>query len=227
MRTLSIRHWLFPLADEPDAGAKGFDDSAWRPVVVPHDWSVEHAFDPSCSSGTGYLPGGVGWYRGHVSLAALGLVGPQRLRLVFHGVYKNADVWVNGYHLGARPSGYARFSFDLSEFLAYAPDDDLVVAVRVDRTEVSDSRWYNGSGLTRRVDLEIHDAVHLAEHGTTVETVALDATEATVRVRQAVVNDGDEDTTVTLEHELRSLTSDRVDRFAGEVRVPAGATREV
>ena len=227
MRTSPIRRWSFLLADEPEAWAKGFDDSAWRPVVVPHDWSVEHAFDPSCSSGTGYLPGGVGWYRGHVSLAALGLAPLQRLRLVFHGVYKNADVWVNGYHLGSRPSGHARFSFDLSEFLAYAPDDDLVVAVRVDRTEVSDSRWYNGSGLTRRVDLEVHDAVHLAEHGTTFETVALDAAEATVRVRQVVVNDGAEDTTVTLDHELRSLTSDRVHRFACEVRVPAGATREV
>jgi len=231
VRTSTIRRWSFLLADEPDAWAKGFDDSAWRPVVVPHDWSVEHAFDPSCSSGTGYLPGGVGWYRGHVSLAELGLAAGaadrRRLRLVFHGVYKNADVWVNGYHLGSRPSGYARFSFDLSEFLAYAPDDDLVVAVRVDRTEVSDSRWYNGSGLTRRVDLEVHDAVHLAEHGTIVETVTLDAAEATVRVRQIVVNDGGEDTSVTLDHELRSLTSDRVHRFTCEVRVPAGTTREV
>jgi beta-galactosidase len=231
MRSSPIRRWLFLRADEPEAWAKGFDDSAWRPVVVPHDWSVEHAFDPSCSSGTGYLPGGVGWYRGHVSLAALGIAPGaaerQRLRLVFHGVYKNADVWVNGYHLGSRPSGWARFSFDLSELLAYAPDDDLVVAVRVDRTEVSDSRWYNGSGLTRRVDLEVHDAVHLAEHGTTVETVALDAAQATVRVRQVVVNDGDEDATVTMDHELQSLTSGRVHRFACDVRVPPGGTRTV
>jgi beta-galactosidase/beta-glucuronidase len=229
MRSSPIRRWLFLLADEPEASAKGFDDSLWRPVVVPHDWSIEHAFDPACSSGTGYLPGGVGWYRGHVSLAELGLI--QRLRLVFHGVYKNADVWVNGYHLGSRPSGYARFSFDLSELLAYAPDDDLVVAVRVDRTEVSDSRWYNGSRLTRRVDLEVHDAEHihlyLAEHGTTVETMALDEVQATLRVRHVVVNDGDEDANVTLDGELRSLTSDRLHRFAGEVRVPRGETREV
>ncbi|MEU4164484.1 glycoside hydrolase family 2 TIM barrel-domain containing protein [Actinoplanes sp. NPDC026670] len=227
MRTSPIRRWSFLLADEPDAWAKGFDDSGWRRVVVPHDWSVEHPFDPSCSSGTGYLPGGVGWYRGHVSLAALGLTPGRRLRLVFHGVYKNADVWVNGYHLGSRPSGHARFSFDLSEFLDYAPDDDLVVAVRVDRTEVSDSRWYNGSGLTRHVDLEVHDAVHLAEHGTVVETIKIDKTEASVRVRQLVVNDGDEDTTVTVENELRSLTSDRVHRFTSTVRIPARATRTV
>lgn len=222
-----IRRWSFLLADEPEAWAKGFDDAAWRQVVVPHDWSVEHPFDPGCSSGTGYLPGGVGWYRAHVSLADLGIAPGQRLRLVFHGVYKNAGVWVNGYHLGSRPSGHARFSFDLTEFLGYAPDDDLVVAVRVDRTEVSDSRWYNGSGLTRHVDLEIHDAVHLAEHGTVVETLTMDKTEAVVRVRQIVVNHGDEDTTVTVENELRSLTSDRVHRFAGEVRVPAGETREI
>ncbi|GAA2608413.1 glycoside hydrolase family 2 TIM barrel-domain containing protein [Paractinoplanes durhamensis] len=224
MRTSPIRRWKFLLADEPEAWAKGFDDERWRTVVVPHDWSVEHPFDPSMSSGTGYLPGGVGWYRGHVSLAALDLTPGQRLRLVFHGVYKNADVWVNGYHLGARPSGWARFSFDLTEILGYAPGDDLVVAVRVDRTEVSDSRWYNGAGLTRQVDLEIREAVHLAEHGTTIETIN---TDACVRLRQTVVNDGDRDTTVTIDHELRSLTTDAVHRFAAEVAVPAGATRTV
>ena len=146
MRTFEISRWLFALADERDAWAKGFDDAAWRPVVVPHDWSVEQEFSPEFSSGTGYLPGGIGWYRAHVPLGELSPlrelepIDGRVVRLVFHGVYKNAQVWANGYHLGGRPSGYAQFSFDLTELLSYAADDELVISVRVDHTDISDSR---------------------------------------------------------------------------------------
>ena len=161
MHTQSIHQWLFSRADDPDAWAKRYDDATWRAVAVPHDWSVEEEFSATFSSGTGYLPGGVGWYRAHVDTGALGLREDSVLRLVFHGVYKNADVWVNGYHLGRRPSGHARFSFDISEILSYATDEDLVISVRVEHTDLSDSRWYNGSGITRRVDLEVHEPVHV------------------------------------------------------------------
>ena len=94
MHRYDISRWAFTLADEPDAWAKGFDDSSWRRVRVPHDWSVEQAFAQSLSSGTGYLPGGIGWYRAHVSLHDVGEITGKHVRLVFRGVYKNADVWV-------------------------------------------------------------------------------------------------------------------------------------
>src|SRR5688572_10878400 len=118
MHAFDISRWAFTLADEPDAWAKGYDDSAWRLVRVPHDWSVEQDFSPSWSSGTGYLPGGIGWYRAHVPLREVGEIAGKHVRLRFDGVYKNADVWVNGYHVGGRPSGFAEFSFDLTEILS-------------------------------------------------------------------------------------------------------------
>ncbi len=68
MQTVPISRWAFALADERSASAKGYDDSSWRSVTVPHDWSIEQDFSESHSSGTGYLPGGVGWYRAHVAL---------------------------------------------------------------------------------------------------------------------------------------------------------------
>ena len=224
MHTFDIRHWAFTLGDEPDAWAKGFDDSSWRMVTVPHDWSVEQPFSQSHSSGTGYLPGGIGWYRAHVSLREVGEIAGKHVRLVFHGVYKNAQVWVNGYHFGVRPSGYAEFSHDLTEILSYANSDDLIVAVRAEHTDISDSRWYNGSGITRRVELEVHEPVRVAEHGTTFTTLTADATEATVRMAQVLVNDTAEAVTVRAQHELRSLSSGRVHAFSIEVDVPAGAS---
>ena len=51
--------WRFHLGDCDDAFGKGFDDSGWRKVMVPHDWAVEAPFSRTCSSGTGYLPGGI------------------------------------------------------------------------------------------------------------------------------------------------------------------------
>jgi beta-galactosidase len=226
MHRYEISRWAFTLADEPDAWAKGFDDSSWRQVRVPHDWSVEQAFSQSLSSGTGYLPGGVGWYRAHVSLHDVGETAGKHVRLVFHGVYKNADVWVNGYHFGNRPSGYAEFSFDLTEILSYPNDGELVVSVRVEHTDISDSRWYNGSGITRRVELEVHEQVRVAEHGTAFTTLSADQSTAAVRIVQSLVNDTDDAVSVHVRHELKSLTSGHVHTFETDVDVQAGASAE-
>src|ERR1700759_957244 len=64
--------WRFLKADAPGAEAAGFDDSAWRKLSVPHDWSIEGPFDeknPTGGAGA-FLPGGVGWYRKRVPLPA-------------------------------------------------------------------------------------------------------------------------------------------------------------
>ncbi len=222
MHAIELQRWGFLLADEPDAWAKGFDDSAWRIVTVPHDWSVEQPFAEALSSGTGYLPGGIGWYRAHVALAELGDLAGKHLRLVFRGVYKNAQVWVNGYHMGGRPSGYAEFSFDLTEILSYATGDELVVSVRVEHTDISDSRWYNGTGITRRVEIEVHEPVRIAEYGTRFVTLAADPAEATVSIAQPIANDTAEPRPVVVHHELRSLSSGRVHSVTANAIVPAG-----
>ncbi|GAA5202784.1 glycoside hydrolase family 2 TIM barrel-domain containing protein [Microbacterium jejuense] len=227
MRIFAVERWAFALADDRDARVKRHDDTSWREVALPHDWSVELGFDRDASSGTGYLPGGVGWYRAHVSLRELAALPDQHVRLAFGGVYKNADVWVNGYHLGGRPSGWVPFSFDITELLSYAPDDDLVIAVRVEHTDISDSRWYNGSGITRGVELHVDEAVRLREHGTTVTTTSLDAAAATLRITHGLVSDADVPVAVRVRHELRSLASGRVHEFAADAVVPAAGEIEL
>ena len=128
--------WRFHLGDTADAYYMGFDDRGWRQVTVPHDWAVEHPFDPCWASGTGYLPGGIGWYRGHFTLDAEDAA--RRVRITFEGVYKRARVWINSNYLGQHAYGYTSFSFDVSEFVR--PGEN-VIAVRVDHSEVADSRW--------------------------------------------------------------------------------------
>ena len=59
-------HCRFHMGDEPEAWQAWYDDTDWQEVTLPHDWSVTLPFDRNCSSGTGYLPGGIGWYRLHI-----------------------------------------------------------------------------------------------------------------------------------------------------------------
>jgi hypothetical protein len=127
------------------------------------------------------------------------------VRLVFHGVYKNAQVWVNGYHVGGRPSGWSEFSFELTELVGYAPDDDLVISVRVDHRDLADSRWYNGSGLTRRVELQTHDEVSIAHHGSMITTVAAGPDLAEVHIVQQLENHTDVPRRVVVGHRLEPL----------------------
>lgn len=170
--------WRFYLGDVADADFMGFDDSAWRRVTLPHDWSVEHPFDKAYSSGTGYLPGGTAWYRKHFTLDES--VEGQRVRVTFQGVYKHAKVWINSNYLGKHAYGYTSFSYDISEFVR--PGEN-VIAVRVEHNDVADSRWFTGSGITRHVLLEVCDPVCFAEDGIFASTQEADADHAVIRVR--------------------------------------------
>jgi beta-galactosidase len=108
-------------------------------------------FSPDSPGGasTGYVLGGTGWYRKHF---ALGAENAGRLASVlFDGVYMDAEVWLNGQHLGNHPYGYTPFAFDLTSNLR-PPGETNVLAVRV-RNLGKNSRWYSGSGIYRHVRL--------------------------------------------------------------------------
>lgn len=163
-------NWRFHLGDEPGADFMGWDDSAWREVTLPHDWSVEHPFDKRHASGTGYLPGGTAWYRKHFNLSE-DVVG-KRVRLTFGGIYKHARVYFNSNYLGQRAYGYSTFTYDVS---AFARPGENVIAVRVEHDEVADSRWFTGSGIYRDVVLTITDACSFETDGIFVTTESVDA----------------------------------------------------
>ena len=171
-------NWLFHLGEAPDAFAMAYDDRAWRRVTLPHDWAVEHPFDLSWASGTGYLPGGTGWYRKHFTLTEE--EAGKQIRLSFEGVYKHARVWINSNYLGQHAYGYTSFSFDITEFVRAGEN---VIAVRVEHEDVADSRWYTGSGIDRHVTLTMTEDVCFREHGIFAVTRAATSSLALVRVK--------------------------------------------
>jgi beta-galactosidase len=179
--------WSFSTGDFSAAEMAAFDDSAWRRVNVPHDWSIEGPFGSEFSSGNGYVPGGIGWYRKHFKLAEA-----QRGKSVvieFDGVYDNSEVWVNGAFVGGRPYGFSSFQCDLTPYLKFGGADN-VIAVRVDHSRFADSRFYTGSGIYRHVRLRVTDKLHIAHDGVYVTTPEIKNGEATVSI-ETTVDSGD------------------------------------
>jgi len=174
--------WKFNLGEVENGGAVNFDDSGWRSVNVPHDWSVEHPFSEKNEGCTGYLPGGIGWYR--LKFTA----DPAKVNVLhFDGVYNNSSVFLNGEKLGDHPYGYSPFWFDISDKVK-TDGSENVLAVRVDHSRFADSRWYTGSGIYRKVELISTDKLHVPMWGSFVTTPEVSAAKATVKIAVEICN---------------------------------------
>lgn len=196
MKRLELKKWLFTHQDLETNWQKDIDDSQWSVVSVPHDWSIHEPFDINNSSGTGYLPGGIGWYRSVSTKSGLNLLQGDRITLHFDGIYKRSEIWINGYHLGGQPSGYSEMFFDITELLSYSEDDDITISIRVDHSDIADSRWYTGSGINRPVWLEIRKAIDIPINGTTITTENVSSASAKVMISQKIDNHDHADTIV-------------------------------
>jgi beta-galactosidase len=154
-------NWTFALQDAPEAKNKSYDNSKWQAINLPHDWSVKGQLSPTLSSATGYLPGGIGWYRKNLAIPKS--KSGEKVYLYFEGVYNRSEVFINGQSLGKRPNGYISFAYDATPFIKYGEEN--TIAVRVDHSKSADSRWYSGSGIYRDVWLVYANPVHIAQWG--------------------------------------------------------------
>ena len=206
----------------------GFDDSGWQQLDVPHDWSIELApvDNASTSSATGFLPGGLAWYRKHFTLPR-SLAG-QRISVEFDGVYRNSNVYLNGKLLGNHPYAYTGFSYDLTGLVHTDGVTEDVIAVSAADQQPS-SRWYSGDGIFRNVYLVTTGPVHVARHGTFVTTpglpAALSSGYATVQVDTDVVNEGSAAASVQVAVTLTSPAGKTAAQGSTTVSVPAGQTQ--
>jgi len=212
-RLLMDYNWKFIQSDVNGAEKPTFDDSKWRMLNLPHDWSIEGEFKedaPSQGSG-GYLPMGIGWYRKQFTLPEMRK--DQQFSIEFDGVYMNSEVWINGQHLGKHVYGYTGFSYDLTPFLKKGKN---TIAVRVDNSLQLSSRWYTGSGIYRHVWMSITAPVHVAQWGTYITTPQVDSISATVSVRTKIENK----LAIPKTAVLRSVVSDGSGREIASVETP-------
>jgi beta-galactosidase len=236
--------WRFLRADAPGAEVPEFNDSTWRKLDVPHDWSIEDLpaadasapdqsatnrvgpFDRSQSKGgasTGYVVGGTAWYRKHFKLASADA--KKLVAVRFDGVYMNADFWINGHLLGNHPYGYTSFEFDLTPYLNPAGREN-VLAVRV-RNDGKNSRWYSGSGIYRHAWLTFTEPVHVPTWGVFVTTPEISKEKAVVKIATEVCNASLTGADVVVRARVLDAKGKTVKTTETKLQLPANETRPV
>ena len=192
-----------------------FDASAWKTVDLPHDWVVDLPFAEEASHSHGYKQVGyeypktsVGWYRKVFTVPAEDY--GKHIWLQFDGIFRDAQIWVNGFYLGHEKSGYATQTYDISEYLNYGEEN--LVCVRADAT-FEEGWFYEGAGIYRHVWLNKASKVHVAPFGTFVYSefavpyslrgnAGEDFSHASVQIETTVQNMGVQPQAYTLKHTL-------------------------
>lgn len=184
--------WRFHRGGLQRAEVPEFDDSKWRNINLPHDWSIEDL--PGKNSpflltaisqvSGGFTVGGTAWYRKTFNVSATDA--GKQIIIQFDGVYMNADVYVNGKHVANHPYGYTSFFYDITSKINFGTKNIIAVEVK---NEGQNSRWYSGSGIYRHVWLKTINPVHIAQWGTSISTPSVSKAEATVAVKTQVENE--------------------------------------
>jgi len=193
--------WKFHRGSIANAEQPSFNDSKWRVLDLPHDWSVEPApiqhkdvtigpFSKLNESGaggadTGQTLGGEGWYRKNFTISEADA--DKLFTLYFEGVYNQSEVFINGQKVNFNPYGYTSYKIDITEF-CNAPGQPNTIAVRVLNVG-QNSRWYAGSGIYRHVWLIKTDRIHLEEWDTFVNASELDGKNAKVKFSTILHNE--------------------------------------
>lgn len=184
-------NWHFHRGGVINGEMTNCDDSDWRIVTLPHDYSIEPAIEVKDQrprteraweevqvgpftrlnygdSDQGQTVGGEGWYRKTISLPlAAGqtlkdYLSKKQVSVLFDGIYNNAEVWINGRKMAMNVHGYMPFSVSLNDALCNGEDSGNNITIAVRTLNVDhNSRWYSGSGIYRHVWLVTTGKQHL------------------------------------------------------------------
>jgi beta-galactosidase len=173
-------NWKFHLGDDwPNASdlshlgtstgpiTERFNDSAWRPVNLPHDWGIELPFDRNGDKDHSYRPLGrnfpsnsIAWYRRAFELPQSD--SGKRIWLTFDGAFRDTTVWVNGWLVRRHEGGYNPFREDITDVVRFGGRN--TIAMRVDATKF-EGWFYEGAGIYRHVWLDKTAPLSIAPNG--------------------------------------------------------------
>ncbi len=211
--------WKFYRGDIKNAESINFDDTKWRHVDLPHDWSIEDMpgtnspFNPDVINaiGIGFTTGGTGWYRKTFTIPSTKK--NEKFVIQFDGVYMNADVWLNGTHLSNHPYGYTSFYYDISDKIKR--NGKNIIAVQV-KNEGATSRWYSGSGIYRHVWLKSFEPIHVAQWGTYIITNEVNTSSAKINIKVKVQNEANDRSSITLVNKILNAKGNEFTQTSSE-----------
>ncbi|MPQ42432.1 glycoside hydrolase family 2 TIM barrel-domain containing protein [Clostridium tarantellae] len=200
-------NWKFNLNDGINFANNSYNDSFWRTLRLPHDWSIEFNFNKNSEGGSsaGFLDGGTAWYR--KTFKFLSPIKNKKVFISFDGVYVESTLYVNENIIGENQNGFTPFSFDITKAL-YFDDRNNLVAVKV-KNPLPSCRWYSGSGIYRNVKLIIKDYVYVEENGVFITTPNLEndlgsSGVCKVKIKTNIINSSSKSSYVKLETRIYS-----------------------
>jgi len=225
-KRLNFNHnWLFELGDNPQGADLSLNDSSWRKLNLPHDWSVDYPVDENSPTGGGggYAKAGIGWYRKHFDYTDD--MKQKRVSLMFDGIYMDSTVYLNGKAIGGCAYGYSSFSVDLTDHLK---EGENVLAVRVNNSLQPNSRWYTGSGIYRNVWLDIYENVHMAQWGVFCITNSInpEINHAGLQIRAKIVNESNSHVNTGVIHKIYDKEGNLVSSSGAPLSLEPGTSGE-
>jgi len=221
-------HFFEDLSGQVAAERTDFDDSGWRLVDLPHDWSVEDypvrdqdhegpfVKNLPGARDAGFLRGGTGWYRKQFILEPEDA--GKTIYIHFDGVQSEMTLWVNGQEAGKHVYGYTPFYFDITSLLN-APGEENILAVKVDKPE-ENSRWYTGAGIYRPVALSVVNPVHIDVWGVSVVVQSAGQEKAVIGLVADVVNNHEQPATISIQARIISPEGKPAAEDNKEITVP-------
>jgi beta-galactosidase len=223
-------NWRFHKGGALSAEMPSFDDSQWRNVDLPHDWSIDDlpgtnspfSIDAVSQVNGGFTTGGTGWYRKTFTVSKD--LKDKNFIILFEGVYMNAEVWLNGEFVGKHPYGYTSFWFDISDHMKFEKENVLTVKVK---NEGENSRWYSGSGIYRHVWLNVVSPVHITTWGTYVTTPKITEKEALINIKTSIENRRNEVSKIKLITKVFDSDKQMQQQIETEKTIEPGKTIEI
>ena len=164
-------HWYVRHTDENGPG---------KPVPLPHDAMLSEHRTADAGGGLN-----ISWFEGrdyvytrHFSVSKKDLM--MHNVLEFEGVYRKAEVWINGKKTAFRPYGYTNFYVELDDCLR---EGDNTVEVIARNGDQPNSRWYSGSGIYRPVKWWRSPKKHIELNGVRIRTLRVNPAVIEISVR--------------------------------------------
>jgi beta-galactosidase len=202
------------------AARGNFDDSDWRSVDLPHDWSVEGKFDPENHVDAGFLPRGIAWYRRHFTLDESDR--GKHLSITFDGVATHCTVYVNGHLVHRNFCGYTPFTIDITDIANFGPMLNTI-AVRVDATYM-EGWWYEGAGIYRHVGLKKTSKLHVAGDGVFVNPYRTNDNNWSTQIQTSIENTSDEAARCEIFSTIKNAHGSAVGQTTTKIELAARST---
>lgn len=87
--------------------------------------------------------------------------------LEFEGVYKDAEIYINGEFVIKENYGYNGFFAEINKFIH---EGENILIVKCFNADQPNSRWYTGSGIYRNVNMLIFEKEHILLNGIKIQT---------------------------------------------------------